>query len=101
MFKGKLAGLVIAAALLGAGVANAQTAFPGNADEGSNVLPARSTYADRYREMLEQPLVTGTAPSAFPGNADEGSNQLPALSTYADQYRGSCGDVAVPKLGRA
>jgi hypothetical protein len=84
MIKEKLAAVVVAGVLFGAGIANAAGgAFPGNADEGSTILPPLSTYADRH-------VVTpGAAVSAFPGNANEGSNILPPLSTRADQYRGA------------
>ncbi|OGA46907.1 MAG: hypothetical protein A3F74_03720 [Betaproteobacteria bacterium RIFCSPLOWO2_12_FULL_62_58] len=81
MLKRKLAGVVVAGLLLGAGAVNAaESAFPGNADEGSTVLPALSTYADQHRGKPDQ-----SAGSPFPAAS---LTRLPALSTYADRYRG-------------
>lgn len=82
MFKRKLAGVVVAGLLLGAGAANAvESAFPGNADEGSWQLPPLSTYADQHRGKPEKS--TG---SPFP--ASGAVSRMPPLSTYADRYRG-------------
>lgn len=62
MLKRKLAGVVVAGLLLGAGaVSAAESAFPGNADEGSWQLPALSTYADQHRDTQ-----LGAAEPAFP-----------------------------------
>jgi hypothetical protein len=73
MLKRKLAGVVAAGLLLGAGAVNA--------DEGSTPLPAQSTYADQYRGKPVQS--TG---SPFP--VSHGRQYMPPQSTYADQYRG-------------
>jgi hypothetical protein len=74
MLKRKLAGVVAAGLLLGAGAVNA--------DEGSTPLPAQSTYADQYRGKPVQS--TG---SPFP--VSHGRQVMPPQSTYADRYRGT------------
>ena len=88
MLKAKLAGLVVAGFLLGTGAANAEeSAFPGSVDEAGIQLPSESTYADRYRNELEQSVVTITATdSAFPGSVDEAGIRLASKSTRADRY---------------
>lgn len=88
MLKRKLAGLVVAGLLSGAGAVNAaESAIAGNADEGSTVLPSLSTYADQLRGTAGAGAANA-AESAIAGNADEGSTVLPSLSTYAARYRG-------------
>jgi hypothetical protein len=62
---------VVAGLLLGAGTVNAaDSAFPGNADEGSTRLPALSTYADRYRYIQGTEIHAGVraAGSGFPSS---------------------------------
>ena len=49
MLQRKLAGLLVAGLLLGAGAVNAaESVFPSNADEGIAHLAPLSTYADRH-----------------------------------------------------
>ena len=85
MLKAKLAGLVVAGFLLGTAAAYAEEfAFPGSVDEAGIRLPSESTYADRYRNELEQ-SVTATD-FAFPGSVDEAGIRLPSKSTRADRY---------------
>jgi hypothetical protein len=94
MLKARISSLVVVGLLLSAGAVNAaESAFPGNADEGSNELAPRTTFADQYRGTLTKDGVN-TAQSAIAGNADEGSSELAPRSTYADEHRPTLGDRA-------
>ncbi len=101
MLKRKLAGLVVAGLLLGAGAVNAaEPVFPSNADEGIARLPPLSTYVDELagtagRRELGAGAVNA-AESVFPSNADEGIARLLPVSTYTDQHAGPAGRRGEP-----
>lgn len=85
MLKSKLAGVVVAALLTGAGAVNAaESTFPTSAIDGERAVPAQSTYADRHLGAPEK----ARAGSTFPASAIDGERALQPLSTRADQFRG-------------
>lgn len=98
MLKRRLAGIVVAGLLLGAGAANATGfVFPNASDDGGS-LPALSMFADRHRG---DPMQSDGSP--FPNASDDGGSGLPPPSTYADRYRGiqRAGIDAIPGGGES
>jgi hypothetical protein len=80
MIKKIFAAVAVSTALVSGAAYSDETRFPGNADEGSSLLPALTTFMDLHTS--ETPRAGRSIPSS--GRGDD----FKAQTTRADRYNG-------------